>query len=75
MRRLCGLYIVGLCLVLPAVAFAQVNATVGGTVSDASGALIPGVEITAKNIATGIAATRTTNESGNYEFAGTEHEH
>jgi hypothetical protein len=52
----------------PAV-FAQVNATVGGTVSDASGALIPGVEITAKNIATGIAATRITNESGNYDFA------
>src|SRR5215813_10330746 len=49
--------------------FAQVNAIVGGTVSDASGALIPGVEVTAKNIATGIAATRITNEAGNYDFA------
>jgi len=48
--------------------FAQVNATVGGTVSDASGALIPGVEVTAKNINTGIAATRLSNEAGNYEF-------
>src|ERR1051326_286352 len=49
--------------------FAQVNAVLGGTVSDASGALIPGVEITAKNINTGIVATRITNETGNFEFA------
>ncbi|MBI4471398.1 MAG: carboxypeptidase regulatory-like domain-containing protein, partial [Acidobacteria bacterium] len=48
--------------------FGQVNATVGGTVSDASGALIPGVDITATNVNTGIAANRFTNESGNYEF-------
>src|SRR5215471_4778665 len=50
-------------------AFGQVNAVVGGTVSDASGALIPGVEITARHTATGIVATRITNESGNYDFA------
>jgi hypothetical protein len=49
--------------------FAQVNAVVGGTVADASGALIPGVEVTALNTATGIATTRLTNESGNYDFA------
>src|SRR5262245_26993394 len=48
---------------------AQVNAVVGGTVADASGALIPGVEVTAKNTATGIVTTRITNESGNYDFA------
>ena len=33
------------------------NAAVGGTVSDAAGALIPGVTVTATNTATGIAAT------------------
>src|SRR5262245_54205354 len=49
--------------------FAQVNAVVGGIVSDASGALIPGVEVTAKNVSTGIVTTRITNESGNYDFA------
>ena len=49
--------------------FSQVNAIVGGTVSDASGALIPGVEITARNVGTGIVTTRITNESGNYDFA------
>ena len=37
-----------LCLVLPALAFAQTsNATLGGTVTDSSKALIPGVTITA----------------------------
>src|SRR5437899_2559427 len=49
-------------------AFAQVNAVLSGTVSDASGALIPGVEVTAKNINTGIADTRLTNESGAFVF-------
>jgi hypothetical protein len=50
------------------VALGQVNATVGGTVSDASRALIPGVEVTVRNINTGIVQTRVTNESGAYEF-------
>src|SRR6266850_7085108 len=48
--------------------FAQVNAVLSGTVSDASGALIPGVEVTAKNINTGITDTRLTNETGNFVF-------
>src|SRR5437867_11032112 len=57
------------CLIAPIQMSAQVNATVGGTVSDATGALIPGVEITARSVATGIVTTRITNESGNYDFA------
>jgi len=48
--------------------FAQVNASLSGTVSDASGALIPGVEVTAKNVRTGITDTRVTNETGNFVF-------
>jgi len=48
--------------------FAQVNAALSGTVSDASGALIPGVEVTAKNVRTGITDTRVTNETGNFVF-------
>jgi len=60
------------CLLLssavPLASYAQVNAVVGGTVSDASGALIPGVEVTARNVNTGIVATRITNETGTYEF-------
>lgn len=50
--------------------FAQTsNATLGGTVSDATGALIPGVSITATNTGTGIVSTAITNEAGAYQFA------
>src|SRR5262245_7835693 len=58
-----------ICALAPMESFGQVNAVVGGTVSDASGALIPGVEVTARNTATGIVTTRLTNEAGNYDFA------
>src|SRR5207244_1739058 len=58
------------CLVLPAITFAQSsNATVSGSVSDVSGALIPGVSITAANTQTGIVTTVLSNESGTYNFA------
>jgi hypothetical protein len=46
-----------------------INATLSGTVSDNSGALIPGVEITATHIETSVASTVVTNESGTYRFA------
>src|SRR5437763_747227 len=58
-----------LCIALPVSGFAQGNATVNGTVSDASGALIPGVEISATNINTGIVATTLSNEAGAYQFS------
>jgi hypothetical protein len=49
--------------------FAQTgNALLGGTVQDPTNALIPGVTITAKNVATGVTLTRLTNESGTYNF-------
>src|SRR5215475_12006584 len=57
-------------LALPLCAFAQtINATLGGTVSDASGALIPGVTVTATNLSTGIVTTNVTNEAGAYNYA------
>ena len=50
-------------------AFAQTtNATLGGTVSDATRALIPGVTVTATNTQTGIVSTTITNETGAYNF-------
>ncbi|MBI2150927.1 MAG: carboxypeptidase regulatory-like domain-containing protein, partial [Acidobacteria bacterium] len=70
MKRLamtCTVFLL-LCLGAPAHTLAQVSATVGGTVSDASGALIPGVEVTAVNINTGISTTRLTNEAGAYQI-------
>src|SRR5262245_50156333 len=45
------------------------NATLGGTVTDNSSALIPGVGVTATNTQTGIVNTAVTNESGTYQFA------
>ena len=45
------------------------NATVGGTVADPSGALIPGVTITATNNATGVVTTVISNDAGAYNFA------
>src|SRR5215471_8197943 len=59
-----------LALVLGAETFGQSsNATVSGTVSDSTGAVLPGVTITATNNATGIVTTVLSNESGVYNFA------
>jgi len=44
------------------------NASLGGTVADASGAYMPGVTITALNSGTGIVNTTITNEAGAYNF-------
>ena len=58
-----------LCLSVPSHVFAQVNATVGGTVSDASGAVIVTVAVSAKNNSTGIVTNTTTNATGAYDFS------
>ena len=68
MRRLLVTAVL-LCLLIGLGGFAQViNATLSGTVSDSSGALIPGTEITAKHTGTGVVSTAVTNESGAYRF-------
>jgi hypothetical protein len=58
------------CLLLSVSANAQVgiNATLSGSVADATSALIPGVSIVATNTATGVATDTITNESGTYRF-------
>src|SRR5262252_2419141 len=58
------------CLLFATVLFAQegINASLSGTVSDATGALIPGVEVTAKNTGTGVTSTAITNETGTFRF-------
>ena len=54
---------------LSASAFAQGgNASLGGAIEDQSKALIPGVSVTARNVATSVTATQITNESGIYNF-------
>ncbi|HET7747012.1 MAG TPA: TonB-dependent receptor, partial [Vicinamibacteria bacterium] len=56
-------------LVAVPAAYAQ-RATAGlrGTVSDATGAVVPGATVTVKNDATGVARSATTNEAGRYSF-------
>ncbi|PYV21860.1 MAG: hypothetical protein DMG24_18370, partial [Acidobacteria bacterium] len=50
---------------------AQENGTIVGTVTDPSGAIIPGVTITVRNQLKGsVARTTTTNASGNYALPG-----
>jgi hypothetical protein len=59
-----------LVLLLSTLTFAQSNnAALSGTVSDSTGALIPGVTITATNTQTGVVTNVISNESGTYNFA------
>src|SRR6266852_1997542 len=46
-----------------------VNATLLGTVTDASGAVVSGAKVTAAEMKTGVGRSTTTNDSGNYAFA------
>jgi hypothetical protein len=51
-------------------AWAQANtAQISGTVKDPTGAVLPGVEISVTQTATGAKRTAVTNETGNYVFA------
>src|SRR2546421_4924143 len=47
-------------------AWAQATAQISGTVRDSSGAVLPGVEVTATQTETGISRTTVTNETGSY---------
>jgi hypothetical protein len=44
------------------------NGSIGGTIEDVTQALLPGVRVTATNVATGIVSTLLTNETGSYNF-------
>src|SRR5438552_17158591 len=70
MKRLLVVTSLFLCICLANQAFGQSsNARVSGTVSDATGAVLPGVEVTATNNATGVVATALSNDAGAYNFA------
>ncbi len=65
---------VGLTSVLALLSFATLSAQtvttgdVAGTVTDPSGAIIPGASVTLKNLDNGAEQTAVTNQSGNYRF-------
>jgi hypothetical protein len=46
----------------------SVNATLGGTVADPSGAMVPNATVTATSIETGVTTKTITNTSGAYQF-------
>src|SRR2546425_12793305 len=44
----------------------SITGTVLGTVTDASGAVVSGAKVAAKNVATGVALSTSSNSEGNY---------
>ena len=61
------LWLVSLCVLLPAGANAQgTNGVISGTVTDSSGAALPGAMVQVKNVSTGVIRTVTTNEVGRF---------
>ena len=59
--------VAGVLLALPALGYAQ-EATLTGTVTDSSGAVLPGVTVTAVNSATGNSFNAVTDETGTYRL-------
>src|SRR6266849_739553 len=56
-------------LAIPLAAVAQVTtATIVGTISDPSGSAVPGAQVTARNVDTGLARTVTSGEGGTYRL-------
>ena len=65
--RFCGLLVLGLLVAVGSIsAWAQVSASVVGTVKDVSGAVIPGATVTVRNVETGTARTVKTDDRGYY---------
>lgn len=65
-RTLTALTVLVLCALSAVAQTGTSNIT--GTVRDSAGAAVPGATVTAKNEATGVASTQTTNDSGLYAF-------
>ena len=55
-----------LCALTSVVVWAQATAQINGTVKDATGAVLPGVEITVTQTETGISRNTITDETGSY---------
>jgi hypothetical protein len=56
------------CALAPVTASAQTTAQISGRVTDASGAVVPGVDVTLTNVDTGVARYAVSNETGAYAF-------
>src|SRR5579863_2582242 len=63
-----GVLIFALALLTCGRLLAGVTASISGTVTDPSGAVVAGASVTATNVETGVATTLTTNTQGFYSF-------
>ena len=69
MKKIAVFFLVALaCFLLAPSGEAQVAAGITGNVTDTTGAVLPGVSITAENTDTSLSRTSVSNESGNYNF-------
>jgi hypothetical protein len=70
LRRLAGIAaVIGLCLVVSAASLhAQGYGTISGTVTDPSGAVVPGASVIATEVQTGNATNTTSGRDGRYVF-------
>src|SRR3989454_4974735 len=69
MKRIIGISVVLVFLISSfacGIVWAQSTAQISGTVKDQSGAVLPGVQVTATQTATGLARSAITNETGSY---------
>src|SRR5215468_1785707 len=65
----CALAVISFVVILSAQpAMAQGTADIVGRVTDSSGAVLPGVMVTAENVATNVGRTTITSETGDYTF-------
>ena len=60
-------------VLLGTVAYGQGTATIVGTVTDPTGAVVPNAKITITNLDNGFVRTSTTNAAGNYTRPRTSH--
>ncbi|HEY0703204.1 MAG TPA: carboxypeptidase regulatory-like domain-containing protein [Candidatus Acidoferrales bacterium] len=68
MVRIAGILALVLALTTAVSLFAGVTASISGTVTDPSGATVPGASVTATNVDTGVVTTLSTNGAGFYSF-------
>lgn len=67
-RSICTLISIGIVCAVTVIAQTGTS-NITGTVRDTAGAVVPGANVTAKNEATGVTSTQTTNDSGLYGFS------
>ena len=60
--------LVTLALLFTIPALAQTTATIVGTITDSSGAILPGAQVTARNVDTALVRTVSTSETGAYRI-------